>query len=85
MGGLDPRPEDALGPGAKGGAALCQTGYSVVCSKGGGGNQTAPLAQSDRASVFETVGYWFESNKVLHYPYRLSSVYVYPSSPYIVV
>jgi hypothetical protein len=21
----------------------------------------------DRASVFETVGYWFDSNKVLHY------------------
>lgn len=26
---------------------------------------TASLAQSDRATVFETVGYWFESNRVL--------------------
>jgi len=33
----DPRPEDALGPGAKGDPlllALCQTGYSVVCGRG---------------------------------------------------
>ena len=46
-------------------------GHLGVLGWGGGNyfppNQTAPLAQSDRASVFEIVGYWFESNKVLYY------------------
>ena len=40
-------------------------------------NQTAPLAQSDRASVFETVGYWFDPNKVLHFTLLGSKAYYY--------